>query len=121
MYGCFGRGKVCEFARAPTRYSCSTGSNHETFIDAHPCTIKPKRKQMITVQLHQLLFDAFHGIHEEEKILGNEYVVDATVEFQEDTSVIHSIHDTVNYTDMYHIIRERMNVPTPLLETVVMD
>lgn len=76
---------------------------------------------MITVQLHQLLFDAFHGIYEEEKILGNEYVVDASVEFQENTSVIHSIHDTVNYTDMYNIIRERMNVPTPLLETVVMD
>jgi len=76
---------------------------------------------MITVQLHHLLFDAFHGIHEEEKILGNQYIVDASVEFHEDSPVIHSIHNTVNYTDIYNIIRERMNVPTPLLETVVME
>lgn len=76
---------------------------------------------MITVNLNNLKFTAFHGIHEEEKVLGNEYVVDASVEFHEEVHVIDSIHRTVNYADIYNIIRERMNVPTPLLETVVMD
>ncbi|HEY5407647.1 MAG TPA: dihydroneopterin aldolase [Ginsengibacter sp.] len=76
---------------------------------------------MITVQLHDLHFNSFHGIHEEERILGNEYIIDASVEFLEELHVITSINSTVNYTDIYNIIRERMSVPTPLLETVIME
>ena len=76
---------------------------------------------MITIRLANLQFKAFHGIHEEEKILGNLYIIDAAAEIHEEPEVIHSINKTVNYEDMYNIIRERMNVPTPLLETIVMD
>ena len=76
---------------------------------------------MITVHLHNLHFNSFHGIHEEEKILGNEYLIDASVEFHEEKHVITSIHDTINYEDIYNIIKERMSVPTPLLETIVME
>ena len=76
---------------------------------------------MITVHLHNLHFNSFHGIHEEEKILGNEYIIDASVEFHEEIVVITSIHDTVNYVDIYNIIKERMSVPSPLLETIVME
>jgi dihydroneopterin aldolase len=76
---------------------------------------------MITVQLHNLHFTSFHGIYEEEKILGNEYLVDASVEFHEEREVITSIYDTINYEDIYNIIKERMSVPTPLLETIVME
>jgi len=76
---------------------------------------------MITVYLKDLHFHSFHGIHEEEKVIGNEYIVNASVDFQEELEIINSINDTVNYADIYNIIRERMNVPTPLLETVVME
>ncbi|MGH2564994.1 MAG: dihydroneopterin aldolase, partial [Ginsengibacter sp.] len=76
---------------------------------------------MIVVHLHDLHFNAFHGIHEEEKVLGNDYIIDVSVEFHEEEQVIHSINDTINYVDIYNIIRERMSVPTPLLETVVME
>jgi len=76
---------------------------------------------MITVQLQDLLFNAFHGIHEEEKILGNQYIVNASVEFLEIDEVIHHIEDTVNYTTIYNIIKKRMSIPTPLLETIVME
>lgn len=76
---------------------------------------------MITVKLQDLHFNAFHGVHEEERILGNDYVIDVSVEFHEEQPVIISIHNTINYTDLYNIIRERMSVPTPLLETVVME
>lgn len=76
---------------------------------------------MIKVQLHQLKFNSFHGIHEEEKILGNDYVIDASVEFHEITSVITSIHETINYAEIYRIIKLRMEIPTPLLETILME
>lgn len=76
---------------------------------------------MITVQLQNLLFNAFHGIHDEEKILGNQYIVNAVVEFHEVTDVIVRLNDTVNYAVVYEIIKKRMSIPTPLLETIVME
>ncbi len=76
---------------------------------------------MIKVQLHNLQFNSFHGIHEEEKILGNDYVVNIAVEFHENAEVINSIHETVNYAEIYKIIKLRMGIPTPLLETVIME
>ncbi|HVZ98622.1 MAG TPA: dihydroneopterin aldolase [Chitinophagaceae bacterium] len=76
---------------------------------------------MIQVHLHDLHFHAFHGIHPEEKILGNEYIVNVTAELHEAADVIHSIDDTVDYADLYNIVLERMNVPAPLLETVIME
>ena len=76
---------------------------------------------MVRVQLHNLLFRAFHGIHDEEKILGNEYSVDATLEFHENSETIVHINDTIDYSKVYDIIKTRMQVPTPLLETIVMQ
>lgn len=76
---------------------------------------------MLTVQLQNLLFNAYHGIHEEEKILGNEYEVNASLEFHEISEVITHIDDTVNYVAIYNLIKKRMSIPTPLLETIVME
>jgi dihydroneopterin aldolase len=76
---------------------------------------------MVKVQLQNLLFKAFHGIHEEEKLLGNDYSVDASIEFHEREEVIEHIDETIDYAKVYAIIKQRMDVPTPLLETVVMN
>ena len=76
---------------------------------------------MVTVQLYNLLFRAFHGIHEEERIIGNEYSVDVLLEFHEKAEVIEHINDTIDYSKVYEIIKRRMQIPTPLLETVVMS
>lgn len=75
---------------------------------------------MISIHLDNLKFYAFHGIHDEEKILGNEYELSAEIQFHEN-SEIHSIHQTINYVDVYDIIKKRMIIPSPLLETIIMD
>lgn len=75
---------------------------------------------MIRVQLHNLIFRAFHGIHEEERILGNEYSVEVSLDFHEKVEIIENINDTIDYSIVYSIIQKRMQTPTPLLETVVM-
>lgn len=75
---------------------------------------------MVRVQLHNLLFKAFHGIHDEEKVLGNDYSVDASLEFHESDEVIEHIHQTIDYATVYSLIKNRMSIPTPLLETIVM-
>ncbi|MEO6673381.1 MAG: dihydroneopterin aldolase [Ginsengibacter sp.] len=76
---------------------------------------------MITIHLHNLIFYAYHGIHEEEKILGNEFDLSADIQFHEEHEVITSIKQTINYVDVYKIIQQRMNIPSALLETVIMD
>lgn len=76
---------------------------------------------MITIHLHNLIFFSFHGVHEEEKILGNEYEVNADVQFHEEHAQIHSLCETINYVDVFEIIKDRMKIPTQLLETVVME
>ncbi|MDB5199130.1 MAG: dihydroneopterin aldolase [Chitinophagaceae bacterium] len=76
---------------------------------------------MITIHLHNLKFYSFHGVHEEEKLLGNEYEVNADVQFHEEHAEIHSLSQTINYAEVYEIINKRMHIPASLLETVVMD
>ena len=76
---------------------------------------------MLTIYLDKIRFNAFHGIHEEERILGNEYLVDCLVEFHEKEELIVHIDDTINYVAVYDIIRKRMMIPTHLLETVAMQ
>ncbi len=76
---------------------------------------------MITINLYNLKFHSFHGVHEEEKILGNEYEVNATIQFHEEQAEIHSLSQTINYVEVFEIIKKRMQTPTSLLETIVMD
>jgi dihydroneopterin aldolase len=74
-------------------------------------------KQTYTVQLNELAFFSYHGIHEEEKIIGSKYEVSVAVE---SNSLIHivGIEDTIDYTKLFDIVKSKMAQPTPLLETV---
>jgi dihydroneopterin aldolase len=76
---------------------------------------------MVSIHLDKLCFNSFHGVHEEERILGNEYIVDCIIDFYEKEEVILHIDDTINYVTVYEIIKKRMAIPTQLLETVVMQ
>lgn len=73
---------------------------------------------MLTIHLNKLIFHAYHGIYEEEKIIGNDFEVNVAVTF-EAKSEIHTIYDTVDYVSLHRIIKKLMNKPTPLIETVV--
>jgi len=75
---------------------------------------------MITLHLHNLNFFSFHGLYEEEKILGNEYEVNADVMFDE-KKIITGINETINYAKIFEVIKQRMDIPTALLETVAQD
>ena len=75
---------------------------------------------MLTIHLHKLLFHSFHGVYEEEQILGNQFEVNVDVDVDAPKH-INSIHQTVNYVTIYHCIKQQMLVATPLLETVAMD
>ena len=75
---------------------------------------------MITIHLNKLLFHSYHGIYEEEKILGNNYEVNVSLTI-ESRGMINSIEQTINYESVYELIRQRMKIPSLLLETIAQD
>jgi dihydroneopterin aldolase len=74
---------------------------------------------MISIQLQNLHFKAFHGLYAEEKILGNIFEVNLAVKYQPEILPIISIEQTINYQNLFEIVERRMNVATELLETLV--
>ncbi|MBK7558601.1 MAG: dihydroneopterin aldolase [Chitinophagaceae bacterium] len=75
---------------------------------------------MFTVNLHNLSFYAFHGVYDEEKILGNHYEVNVVISFETKEPVI-TLEQTINYEKVYEIISQRMLVPADLLETLAQE
>jgi 7,8-dihydroneopterin aldolase/epimerase/oxygenase len=77
-------------------------------------------KNLVTVELNAATFFAFHGLYEEEKKTGGEFEVNLSVSFFTDKTVIDKIEQTVNYVKLYELVKQQMQVPTGLLETVAM-
>jgi len=73
---------------------------------------------MITIELTQLMFNAHHGYYGEEKILGGTFEVNAVVQHSSYEMPVKHMHDTIDYTAVYAIIRQRMEKPAALLETL---
>jgi 7,8-dihydroneopterin aldolase/epimerase/oxygenase len=75
---------------------------------------------MFTINLHNLIFHAFHGVHDEEKISGNIFEVNVSIDFDPDKPITLLEH-TINYATVYEIIKKRMLLATPLLETLAQE
>ena len=73
---------------------------------------------MFTIELYDLKFYSFHGFHDEERVIGNEYQVNVSVMIKP-VEKISSIQQTVNYVTIYEAIKKRMQIPSLLLETLV--
>ena len=75
---------------------------------------------MFSIQLNNLSFFAHHGLYEEEKINGNDFVVNAVISYHP-TKKVTELSDTIDYASVYELIYKRMQIATPLLETIVME
>lgn len=74
---------------------------------------------MSLITLSGMRFYAFHGCFEEEQRIGTHFVVE--VAFETDTSkaqVSDNIADTVNYLEVYRVVKREMMQPSHLLEHV---
>lgn len=76
---------------------------------------------MLSIHLHNLHFFAHHGIYDEERILGNHFEVNMTVKHSPKRLPVKHLSDTVDYISVYEMVKERMSVPTALLETLATD
>lgn len=76
---------------------------------------------MLTIQLKDLLFRSFHGVYQEETVLGGDFVVNVTVDYLPPTDIIWQLDETLNYETLFERVKQRMDQPTPLLETIAME
>lgn len=74
---------------------------------------------MITIHLSGLKFFSYHGVFDEERILGNDFVVDVELSFQPPEMPVSQLDQTINYEQVFMLVQLAMDRPTPLLETVV--
>ncbi len=76
---------------------------------------------LITIELKRLRFLAYHGLYAEERKTGNEFEIDISVSYQPSSGTITGIADTVNYSELYALLKKEMQNPRHLLETLVME
>ena len=75
----------------------------------------------LSIELKSISFFAFHGLYEEERKVGHEFIVDLSVQYDPGKEMIDKIRDTINYVDLFDIVSEEMKQPRNLLETLVMS
>ncbi len=76
---------------------------------------------MLSIHLHNIIIFAHHGIYAEEKILGNEFELNITIKHTPEQLPVKHLSDTIDYSLVYELVKKRMALPTPLLETVVTE
>ena len=71
------------------------------------------------VSLEGLEFHAYHGVYPHERSSGNKFEVDILVDTHFANSAFHDeLSGTINYEDLYAIVKDEMEKPSKLLETV---
>lgn len=72
-----------------------------------------------SIELKNMRFFAYHGVLPQERIIGNEFVVN--MKFETDFSAAcesDDVNDTVNYAHIFDLVKAEMQIPSNLLEHV---
>ncbi|MFA6702688.1 MAG: dihydroneopterin aldolase [Dysgonamonadaceae bacterium] len=70
-----------------------------------------------TIELKNMRFYAYHGVFQEERIYGNDFIVNLRIETDLSKSLeTDNIDDTINYGDVYEYVKTEMEKPSNLLE-----
>lgn len=71
------------------------------------------------IEIEGLQFYAYHGHFESERIVGNEFMVDVSLETDcERSSKTDDLEDALNYQAVYEIVKKEMQQKSHLLENV---
>ena len=71
-----------------------------------------------TITLEEMKFHAFHGVMNDERVIGGTFLVD--ISYIIDTNAIESdnIEDTISYAEIFDIVKDEMEKPSQLIEHV---
>lgn len=71
------------------------------------------------IVLEEMRFYAFHGVGEQERKVGNRFTVNLILTADLRQAVVSDcIGDTINYAEVYEVVKAEMDVPSALLEHV---
>jgi dihydroneopterin aldolase len=71
------------------------------------------------IELKHMAFHAYHGVAEQERIVGNTYIVDLRFGLDlRPAGLSDNLEDTVNYATVYAAVRAEMEIPSRLIEHV---
>lgn len=74
---------------------------------------------MSVITLKNMEFHAYHGCLEHEKQLGNTFIVSLSMKINtEKAGISDQLSDTLNYQEVYDIVRNQMDIPSQLIEHV---
>lgn len=76
---------------------------------------------MISIELKDVRIHASHGLYPGESLTGNNYEINLSVKFDDTAVAFTSIENTIDYAELYDIIRQRMQHTTALLEKLCSD
>ena len=72
------------------------------------------------IYLKNVRFHAYQGVLQQERIVGNDSVVNLVVDYDFTSAMkTDELSATINYAELYEIIKEEMAIPSKLLEHVV--
>jgi len=58
------------------------------------------------IRINEMIFYGYHGVHPEERKLGQRFIVNLEIETNHSKdSAIKELHDTVDYTQVYEVIK----------------
>ena len=62
---------------------------------------------------------AYHGVAPQENLIGNEYIIHLKLKVNiEQAAQTDDVSDTVNYAEVYEVVKSEMAIPSKLLEHV---
>lgn len=73
---------------------------------------------MVSIELHNIRLQAYHGLYEGEQKTGSPYEVNLKLSYNEGDVKFDELKHTINYVEVFEIVKQRMKIATPLLEKV---
>lgn len=71
------------------------------------------------ILLKGMSFHAYHGALEQERLTGNDYVVNFRAKYDVEKALASDeLFDTLDYSEVYKIIAQEMDIPSQLIERV---
>jgi dihydroneopterin aldolase len=76
-------------------------------------------KMEIMIKLESMKFYAHHGVYPQETKVGQYFTVDVSYSFPlKEAFLTDDLNDTINYADVYDVVKSEMECPSKLLEHV---
>ena len=74
---------------------------------------------MLKIELKNILFRASHGLYPGEREIGGTFEVNAWISYSSNSKIIRKLEDTIDYSNVFNLVKNEMDEPEDLIETVV--